>query len=79
MPIPPGMKRMWMGCGGGDVNVCVGRIFCSKGGGELELELVDEVETGDNVDERIDKRSGISGYNLLIVFKASKGPKTSKA
>lgn len=67
------------------MNVCVGRIFCSKGGDDSgELELVDEegeeeVETGDNVDERIDKRSGISGYNLFIVFKASKGPKISKA
>lgn len=65
VPRPPGMKRISMGWEGGDVNVWVGVIFCSKG---MMLASVPpppvegRVDTGERVEERMERRRGREGY-----------------
>lgn len=57
--------------------MCVGVIFCSKGG--PKEGGAGKVETGSMVAARMERRRGKSGYRRLIVLSASRGPKTSKA
>jgi len=67
-----------MGSWGGEVNVCVGTICCSKAGPGRPAEE-GRVETGSKVAERMERRSGSEGYWRLMVLRASRGPNTSRA